>query len=77
MGKWHPFNTMKEHAPKGDHFLIFSRGGRRIGEMFIQSGQIALARYIPDNKEGWKLETDWHFTGQPTDWMPIEPPTPE
>ena len=72
---WVSASTMKEDAPKwGEYFLIFRPGGEKMGPV-IQAGQIGLARYVPDDRTGWKLETNWQFgLSEPTHWAKI--PTP-
>jgi hypothetical protein len=77
---WVSASTMEKDAPRwGEHFLIFRRGGERLGELAIQPDQIGLARYVPDDRTGWRLETNWQYgskyaLSQPTHWAKI--PTP-
>jgi hypothetical protein len=75
-GLWVSASTMKEDAPKDcEYFLVFRLGGEKIGEMAIQPDQIGLARYVPDDRTGWRLETNWQFgLSEPTHWMKIPAP---
>lgn len=72
MTEWRTADTMKEDAPKfGEHFLVYHLGGEPVGEVGLLPGSIGLARYVPDDQSGWKLETNWQFRGPPTHWMPL------
>jgi hypothetical protein len=77
---WVSASTMKEDAPKDcEYFLVFRRGGERLGELAIRADQIGIARYVPDDRTGWRLETNWQYgskyaLSEPTHWAKI--PTP-
>jgi hypothetical protein len=75
MSDWLPASTMEKDAPKwGEYFLIFRRSGEKM-ETVIRADQIGLARYVPDDPTGWRLETNWQFrVAEPTHWAKI--PTP-
>jgi hypothetical protein len=77
LSEWRSACTMKDEAPKGgEHFLVFRVGGKRLGDAYISADQIGLARYVPDDREGWKLEANYQFSGMPTHWMPLPPSPP-
>lgn len=77
---WVPASTMKDDAPKDcEYFLVFRLGGEKMGDLAIQPNQIGLARYVPDDQTGWRLETNWQYgskygLSKPTHWAKI--PTP-
>lgn len=70
--EWIPAETMKEDAPKfGEHFLICRVGGEKMGDACVAPDRIGLAHYIPDYRDGWKLETNYQANFRPTHWMKI------
>jgi hypothetical protein len=73
---WVSASTMKDDAPKDcEYFLVFRRGGERLGELVIRADQIGLARYVPDDRTGWRLETNGQFgLSEPTHWAKIPAP---
>lgn len=72
---WRTVDSMRAEAPKGgEHFLVYKLGGERIGELAIRAAQIGLARYVPNDRDGWLLETDYQFSGRPTHWMLLPAP---